>query len=320
MSRATKAWLIIAASLILVGCMIFGGMMMALKWNFIKLSTSRYETNEYTIKEAYQNISIVADTADVIFVPSETAETEVTCYEQNNVKHSVAVKNGTLVIEVIDTRRWYEYIGINFDTPKITVYLPQSGYNTLSVKLDTGDVVVPVAFKFASVDITGSTGDVTFSASVAGTAAIKTSTGDIRVENVSVGALDLSVSTGKVTVSGVTCEGDVTLRVSTGDSNLTDVTCKNLISNGSTGGLSLENVVATETFSIERSTGDVKLSDCDAAEILIKTDTGDVKGTLLSEKVFITETDTGRVSVPKSTTGGRCEIHTDTGNIKISIP
>lgn len=294
--------------------------MMALKWNFIKLSTGQYETNEYKIKEAYQDILIIADTADVEFVLSETAESAVTCYEKNNVKHSVAVKDGTLVVEVVDTRKWYEHIGINFGSPKITVYLPQSEYNTLSVKLDTGDVVVPENIKLEIASIAGSTGDVRFAASVVGTAGIKTSTGDIRVESVSVGTLDLSVSTGRVTVSGVSCAGDVAVRVSTGDAILHGVTCKSLTSNGRTGDISLENVVATEKFSIERSTGDVKLSDCDAAEILIETDTGDVTGTLLTEKVFITTTDTGRVKVPEGTTGGRCEIRTDTGNIKISVP
>jgi len=81
----------------------------------------------------------------------------------------------------------------------------------------------------------------------------------------------------------------------------------------------LKNVNAAEKFSIERSTGDVKFDGCDAAEVFVKTDTGDVTGTLLSEKVFIVETDTGKVDVPKTVNGGRCEITTDTGDINISI-
>ena len=51
----------------------------------------------------------------------------------------------------------------------------------------------------------------------------------------------------------------------------------------------------------------------------MRTHTGDVSGNLLSDKVFITETDTGRIDVPKTTTGGKCEIKTDTGDIRISI-
>ena len=57
----------------------------------------------------------------------------------------------------------------------------------------------------------------------------------------------------------------------------------------------------------------------DAAEIFVKTSTGDVSGSLLTEKVFITDTSTGKVSVPKTTTGGKCELITSTGDIKIEI-
>ena len=43
-----------------------------------------------------------------------------------------------------------------------------------------------------------------------------------------------------------------------------------------------------------------KTKDCDGFEIKISTDTGDVSGTLLSEKVFITSSDTGKIKVPKN--------------------
>lgn len=280
MSKGTKIWLIIAFSLVLLGCIILGSVMTMFKWDFTKLSTVRYETNNYEINENYKDISIETDTADIVFVPAEGLKTSVVCREQKNMKHSVAVKDDTLVIEVIDTRKWYEYIGINFGATKITVYIPQGEYGRLSVN---------------------------------------GSTGDISIENISADALDLSVSTGRITVSDTTCKSDVKINVSTGKTNLTDVKCKSLTSRGSTGDISLKNVIASETFSIERSTGDIKLDGCDAAEIFIETDTGDVRGTLLSEKVFITETDTGSIKVPNSVTGGRCRITTDTGNIKIDV-
>ena len=83
--------------------------------------------------------------------------------------------------------------------------------------------------------------------------------------------------------------------------------------------MSLINVASQGKFNIKNDTGDVKLENSDAGDILIETGSGNVIGTLLSEKVFITETDTGDISVPKTITGGRCEIKTDTGNIKIDI-
>ena len=319
MRKKTKIWLVIATALIVVGCVIFGGVMTMLQWDFTKLSTVKYETNDYEIDENYKNISIVTDTADIVFMPSQNSKSSIVCHEQKNVKHSVTVKDDTLVIAVVDTRKWYEYIGINIGTPKITVYLPNAEYEKLFIKESTGNVEIPNNFRFESMDISTSTGDVKNDASASESIKIKTSTGNIRVENISAEALDLSVSTGEITVCDVTCQGDVKIHVSTGKTKLTDIACKNLTSSGNTGDISLKNVIATEKFSLERSTGDVKFDGCDAAEISVKTDTGDVTGTLLSEKVFLAETDTGRVEVPKTATGGRCEITTDTGDIRIKI-
>ncbi len=77
--------------------------------------------------------------------------------------------------------------------------------------------------------------------------------------------------------------------------------------------------ITKEKMSIKRSTGDIRFDGSDATEIFVETDTGDVTGTLISEKVFIARTDTGRINVPKTTNGGKCEINTDTGDIKLEI-
>lgn len=314
-----KIWLIAAISLILVGGIIFGGAMTALNWDFTKLSTVKYETNEHPVTGEYTNISITTDTADVTFAVTDGAGTTVVCYEQETAKHSVTLKDGTLEIEVADTRKWYEHIGITFGTPKITVYIPQGEYGVLSIRSSTGDVKIPKDFKFESIDISESTGDVINYACATETIKIKTNTGSICVEGISAEALDLSVATGRVTVSDVTCAGDINIHVSTGKTNITGIRCKNLSSNGNTGSMSLKNVIATEKLFIERTTGDVTFNGCDAAEILVKTDTGDVTGSLLSEKIFAAKTDTGNVDVPKTAAGGICEISTDTGDIKITV-
>lgn len=319
MPGKTRIWLSVALTLSLVGCIMFAGVMTALKWDFAKLSTAKYETNTYPLTESFSGILINADTADIVLTASDDGICSVVCYEAQYAKHSVSVKEDTLVIDVIDTRKWYEYIGINFDTPKITVFVPQGNYGALSINGSTGDMQIPKDFAFESIDILTSTGDITNNASASGHVQLNASTGSIYVQDISAAALDLSVSTGKVDVTGVTCEGNVKLQASTGKANLTDIRCKNLISDADTGDISLKNVIANEAFSIETDTGDVKLDGCDAAKISIETDTGDVRGNLLSDKIFITETDTGRVDVPKTVTGGKCEISTDTGDIKITV-
>ena len=300
MGRNTKTWLWIAVCLILAGCIIWGGAMTVLKWDFKRLSTVKYETNHHQIEEDFRNITIITNTADITFVLSEDGNYAVSCHEQENANHRVAVKDGELVIELVDTRKWYEHLGIGFDCPNITVHLPQGAYGKLSIQASTGDIHMPKDLFFESADISVSTGDITLLSSVLETANVKT-------------------TTGKITVANVNCMGDLSVKVSTGKAKISNVTCRNLTSSGTTGDVSLENVIAKESLSIERSTGDIELDRCDAQLIHLKTDTGDVEGTLLSEKVFSAETKTGDVDVPKTTTGGKCEIRTDTGDIEIEI-
>ena len=85
------------------------------------------------------------------------------------------------------------------------------------------------------------------------------------------------------------------------------------------GNINLNNVIASGTYILERTTGNVKFEACDAKDLYIKTSTGRVSGSLKSEKEFIAQSDTGRVDVPKTITGGRCEVTTDTGSIELTI-
>lgn len=319
MRKGTKIWLIIGSSFIVLGVLIFASVMTINRWDFTKLSTVKYETNTYPVSEEFNSISMKTDTADIFFLPSGDGTCQVICYEQEKIKYSVAVQDGTLTINALDERKWYDYIGIALGGPKITVYLPKTEYDMLFIKASTGDIEIPENLRFENIDILASTGDVQCYASVSGFIKIKLSTGDIRVENVSADALDLSVSTGDVTTSSIKCEGDIKIKVSSGDVRLTDIACKSFISTGSTGDISLKNVIATEQFSIKRSTGDVRFESCDAAAIFVETDTGDVSGSLLKDKTFVVESNTGRIDVPKTVSGGRCEINTATGDISITI-
>lgn len=320
MSKGTKVWLVTAALLVVVGLILFAVVLAQYGWDFSQLSTKKFQTNTYTITEDFTGISMHTDTADILFATAPDGVCQVMCYEQADMPHKVEVENGALTIDIADNRAWYEYIGIQFDTPKITVYLPETSYASLSIDEDTGDIAIGKDFAFESVDISLSTGDVAFSASVSKLLKIQTSTGHIRVEDTQAGAMDLAASTGGITVAHVQCEGNIQSRVSTGKTVFLDVTCKQLTSTGDTGDLSLKTVNVAEKLTANRSTGDVKFDNTDAAEVCIVTDTGDVTGRFLTDKVFIVQTDTGDIDVPKTGTGGKCEITTDTGDIRIKEP
>lgn len=320
MGKRTKTWLVIAACLVLAGGVVFAGVMMHLDWDFTKLSTVQYETNEYHIDQSFKDILVITDIADVTFLLSEDNESKIVCYEQAKRKHAVGVEDGTLTIELQDMRQWYDYIGICFGVPKIVVYLPLGEYGALSVTTDTGDVEIPMGYFFENIRIIGHTGDVANRAPTRGEVVIETDTGDICIENITAAGLDLSVSTGAVAVTGTNCEKDIKIVVSTGKTRVTDSQCANLMSDGDTGDVYLKNVIASGEIAIERSRGDVTFDGSDATDIIAETDTGNVAGTLLSGKMFLVDSDTGRVVVPESVPGGKCQINTDTGDITIEIP
>ena len=319
MSKTTKTWLIFAFSLIITGCLIFLGIMNMLKWDFSKLSTSKYQDKEYTITEEFSSISVNTTTADISFIPSNDEKTTVICHEKINMPHSVKEDNGELKIEVIDNRAWYEHIGINFGKPQITVVLPASTYGDLKINCTTGDVNIAKDFNFNNIQILLTTGDVFNSASSSESMKIKITTGDICINNLSTLLLGLKVTTGKINLKNVNVNENVEITVTTGETNLTNVNCKNLTSTGTTGKIHLENVVASEKILLSRTTGDVIFDGIDASEIKITSTTGDVKGSVNSEKVFMVHTRTGKKQVPSTIAGGKCEIFTTTGDIIITI-
>lgn len=319
MSKTAKLWLITAACLILSGCALFAGVMAVLGWDFTALQSQPIELYCHRIDEPVTSVRIQTDTADIRILPADGTEASVQCREPSNLRHHVRMEEGTLVIELEDDRAWYEHISIGFHSPQVDVYLPRGAYEALTVKSDTGDVDVSAEFSFTSMDISEDTGDVTSAASVSGAVRIRTDTGSIELKGITAGSLELKTSTGDVTASNITCAGDIAVTVTTGSTKMTAVTCQSLTTTGSTGDLTLSGVVADEYFSVERSTGDVEFNRCDAAELTVITDTGDVSGSLLTDKIFMVDTDTGRKDVPQSVSGGPCRITTDTGDIRIAV-
>lgn len=317
MNRSVKIILIAAAALVVLGAILCASAFLGNGKSFDGFGSADYVTNTYDIDESFRNISIESETEDIIFTRSEDGKCRVIFYEHEKEPHSADVQGDTLTIRVKDDRKWFEFFSLG-GGPKMTICLPAREYAALSVKESTGNIELPEDFAFDSIEISASTGDVDCRASVRGTARIGLSTGDIRISGVTAGELALTVSTGKVEIENAACSGDLSVKVSTGRSALSGVTCRNFYSEGSTGKITMTDLIADGEISVKRDTGDVKLDRCDAAELTIETTTGDVRGVLLSDKVFIVRSDTGHIDVPKTVTGGKCEITTDTGDIVFS--
>lgn len=291
----TKKIIIAALILILVGTIITTVTMCRNNWNVPGSVDSNKVTQTYEISENFDSIYMKVETADVSFVPSNNSRCTIVISDNENTTYNVGVKNRTLCIEKLKQSGFY----VEFGSPTVIVYLPRTEYKDLNAIGSTGNIDIPSTFSFNRIDVEMTTGDISCSASASESISLRVSTGEI----------DLSSTSAK----------DIYLHVSTGKIEAKDVNCSTFSSDGSTGRIELEDVLVSGLMRIVRSTGDVWLDKCDAGEIEIETNTGDISGSLRSEKIFIVRSDTGRIEVPETLTGGKCKIISDTGNIDITI-
>lgn len=319
MKKNKKKIFRIAALLCTAGLAISVLSLFAVGFDIKKLGTAVYETNTYSINEEFDRIEMDSYTANIQFLPSTDGVCKVVCYEEEKIKHSVRVQDGSLEIKATDMRHWYDYIGMSFEKSDVTIYLPETEYNALTVKSNTGDIEMPEDFWFETVTLKTDTGDIWWSAPVEDTLRLHTDTGSIEVKTTTAGEIIAGTDTGRITIDGVAVEGMLDMETATGRIKLSEVSCKNINVKGSTGSITLKHTVALGDCFVSSSTGDVFFESFDAASILVKTGTGDVAGTLRSEKRFVTETGTGNISVPNTSTGGTCEITTGTGDIEIEL-
>jgi hypothetical protein len=297
MKKSNTVWIITAVCLIISGAIISLLSLEKLNFDFNKLNTHKFISNENIITEDFSNIKIGIDTSDIAIVRSKDNICKVVTVNTENIKHIVTVENNVLLISAEDNRKWYDYVGIFSEEPSLTIHLPKDSYDFLKIECDTSDITVQKGFTFGEVEIETDTGDIGFSADSQDIINISTDTGDVVFGNIKA--------------------SDITLESDTGYITFNSVDCKNIKVETETGDVTFNSSVTSEGILVTSGTGDVTFNNSDAAEISITTDTGDVKGRLLSPKVFVCSSDTGDIDVPVSITGGKCEIKTNTGDIEM---
>lgn len=320
MKKSTKIAVITAVALIVLGIVAAGLGFWGMGFNLRALNTEDVISTTVEISEEFRGISIETDVADLYFAVSEDGVCRVECVDFADESYAVNVENGTLTIAKDDDRAWHENIRLfSIGETYVTVYLSEENYASIQIHEDTGDIEMPAEFSFEQAMINTSTGDICWLAQVSEALSITTDTGDVEVRGTSTRSLALETDTGDISASEVRDAQQIRIETDTGKVELTNAGCTSLSADSNTGDIALKNVIMDELLTIKSNTGDVVFDRSDAAEIFVQTNTGDVTGTLVSDKVFLTETNTGNVDVPKSVIGDRCEIITDTGDIALRI-
>ena len=277
--KRTAIAILIAVLVVAIGGALVFAGLSAVHYDFQKLDRTVYATNTHSMGMV-RAIDIQCDTADVELVAEGEADCKVVCFENDQEKYAVDAVDGTLVIRPETGNRRWNLFGFAFKSPKITVYLPAGEYELLQAELSTGDLTADKALSFEKLTVELDTGDLTLNGVQASKVAVHGDTGDIRISDMAAETADLSLNTGRLVLANVVCAGD--LRA-------------------------------------ENNTGDIRLTDVDGANLYLSASTGDIEGSIRTEKVFTARASTGKVSVPATTAGGRCEAETSTGDIRLTV-
>jgi len=156
---------------------------------------------------------------------------------------------------------------------------------------------------------------VTFRGGVERALTLQTASGDILAENLRADGLTANSASGTITLNTVTVEEVLVLDTSSGDLDLTGVECGELNANSASGEVACRDVLAGSTLQVGTASGEIEVIACDASHVMLTSSSGDISGTLRTPKIFQAESDSGEVEVPRTTTGGLCEIHTSSGDI-----
>lgn len=319
MKTSKKIVIIVAVAMIVGGLAISVSALAMLDFDFTKMNTIAFVTNTYEIDEEISSISVNGAECDVRIIPSEDGHCKVVCQESDKISHSIGVENNKLIIERHDNRKWYEHIGVYWGDMEVAIYLPQGEYDDLYAKNLSGDIDIPEGFSFESAEVQSTSGNVRFHAAVSGELSAQSTSGEVYIGNSAPTKLTATSTSGNVTVDNVTVRESVTVKAVSGDMKLSGIRCKSVIANTTSGKIDFSDVITTESIRAESVSGDIDLHMCDGADLRFKTSSGDVSGTLLTEKIFLTDTTSGDVDVPRSVSGGECEVTTVSGDIAFDI-
>ena len=301
MKKSNKNSWIVAILLIVVGITVVFAAMATIKFDLRKLNKITFVTETYAVDENFSNLSIRTAEFDVRFYLSNGESAKIVCHESEKILHSVSVENGTLTLNRIDKRNWFDRIGFNIfeDGLKLDVYLPEKSFTALEIKNVSGNIDIPSGFSFENAALESVSGEIDFASAVGESLSLKSVSGDLKTEKTNPKAL--------------------TARTTSGDIELSEIRAAGLSAHAIDGMIRLTDVVASGKLQLETVSGSIRLENCDADSLRLKSVSGDMIGSLLSEKIFLAETTSGRVDVPPSVSGGNCEIKTVSGDIKLSV-
>lgn len=248
-----------SAACIAAGLVFFFMALALFKFDLSKMDTGNSVTETYPVEDTFKNISVEAG-CDVYVKPSEDGSCTVVCTDDEKIRHSVIVENGTLTIKNEDDRKWYEHIAFGFFLieSKITVYLPEQEYESFVIGTASGDVEVE-SCNADAVTIKTASGDVGLESCNADTVTVETTSGEAALKDCMAGSLEIETTSGDVELED--CDADaIKIRTTSGDVNGVLLSEKRFTADTKGGEVDLPASASGGTCDIKTKSGDIEIS------------------------------------------------------------
>ncbi len=305
----------IAACALLVGGMILTGISVAAgAWNVDKYAEAvNLKDRYFEVTEPFVSIDCQTDAMDVAVQSTEKDICTISATNMPDDYIHVTVKDGTLCIDAKQEKKnWYRYFqfGIALPKPEVTISLPETVYERVTLHNDVGEIQVD-DLKADIISVENDTGDLSLQGIICKNLSVFNDVGDTSLEQIQVREkLKIEQNTGEIEMRSCIGNGSGMICSDVGDVRMTE-----------------SKLVRT---SIVSDIGDVDLRDCTLYDnCKIENDVGDVTCVLYAEKDSCSvdaETDVGQITVNGEKSGYRIPnamntltIRTDTGDIRVDF-
>ena len=321
MKKSTVVILIVALCLFVSGVIICGGVLTmsdAFGSGFENKGNVSYAERTETITEKFVNVDVDAVSGSVELFPSSADECKVECSESEGFYFDIRTEGDTLKVKRVDTGKWFRFF--DFSKEYVKVYLPQGTYEDISLGTISGKVVVNDGLSCNNLWAKSNSGSVrVYSLNAAGTVKLYTTSGSVAGDTIKANELTASSASGKATIGNVEVAGAMEVGCTSGKIEVSNADCNSFNAKNNSGSITLSDVISATTLRAKNTSGKIEVLGCDGQNLDLSSVSGSIRGTILTDKVFVADSTSGRVRVSDTTQGGVCKAHTVSGSIDLEV-
>lgn len=319
MKKAAKVLLLVSITMLIAGgsLVIFAITRAEFDWNRLMMNET-HETYDYTVVGMVHDVKIESNGADVRVLRSSTKTCTVRSKAASRECCTAETDDGVLTVTCAfdSSIPWYKRIWFQ-DNNELSVFLPEQGYENLTIHSGSGDVYVSDALSFASANIKTGSGDQEFFAPVTNSLTVTSSGGDITVKRNGCKTLTAVNGSGLVFCSDCKC-GSVSVTTASGTVNISKCTLGNVQANTASGEIQFSQIRVSELLEASSSSGGIIYMYSTAENIRFTAKSGDVTGWMIEPMQYDVRSDSGDIVLPPSGGTHKCTIRTGSGNINLT--